>query len=198
MSHDDQIRWDARYARGEHGGEIPSSLLTRCDPLLPRSGTALDIAGGTGRHAIWLAQRGLDVTLADISPVALSIATQRAADAGVRLHTLAIDFERAAFPAGPWDVILSFHFLCRPLIPAMANALRPGGWLIYVQPTMSNLLRHEKPSARFLLDDGELPRLVVDLEIVHHEEGWLEADRHLAFLIARRSTRSTSSPSSSS
>jgi hypothetical protein len=45
---------------------------------------------------------------------------------------------------------------------------------------------HEKPPARFLLDDGELPKLIEDLEIVQYEEGWLGEDRHDAVLVARR------------
>ena len=39
---------------------------------------------------------------------------------------------------------------------------------------------------RFLLEDGELPQLVEDLEILHYEEGWLREDRHDAVVVARR------------
>ncbi len=58
--------------------------------------------------------------------------------------------------------------------------------LVFVQPTKSNLQRHERPSARFLLEDGEVPRLVQGLEILSYEEGWLEEDRHEARIVARK------------
>ena len=74
MSDKDRKRWDAKYARQESAPSEPSLLLTQLDDILPRRGRALDIAGGAGRHAIWLAQRGLDVTLADISLAGMNLA----------------------------------------------------------------------------------------------------------------------------
>ena len=43
--------------------------------ILPR-GCALDIACGKGRNALFLAQRGFEVTAIDVSPVALEIAKE--------------------------------------------------------------------------------------------------------------------------
>jgi ubiquinone/menaquinone biosynthesis C-methylase UbiE len=56
--------------------------LTGLDDLLPRRGRALDVAGGTGRHALWLARRGLDTTLADVPQVALEKAAAAASEEG--------------------------------------------------------------------------------------------------------------------
>ena len=63
------------------------SLLDVAEQL-PMKGRALDVAGGTGRHARWLAQRGLRVTLCDISPVALAAArgSATAARLDVEIH----------------------------------------------------------------------------------------------------------------
>lgn len=41
---------------------------------LPRSGRVLDLGGGPGRYAAWLAERGYRVTLADLSPNLLEFA----------------------------------------------------------------------------------------------------------------------------
>lgn len=50
------------------------------------------------------------------------------------------------------------------------------------------LPRREHPSARHLLDDGELLHLVGDgLAIERYEEGWLATGRHEALLVARKS-----------
>lgn len=182
----DRLKWDAKYRRPKAAPSEPSLLLVQVEDLLPRSGKALDVAGGAGRNAIWLAQRGLDVTLVDISEVGLEIASQRAAEAGVSLHTVAADIELEPLPAGPWDLIVSVHYLWRPLFAVFPGILQPGGVLVVAQPTVSNLQRHDKPPAEYLLDDRELPNLVGELEIINYEEGWLSEGRHEALLVARR------------
>lgn len=100
MSDEDLKKWDARYSRQTEGSSEPSALLVQLDDLLPRHGRALDVAGGTGRHAIWLAQRGLDVTLSDISQVGLDIGKDRATAAEVKIDTLRVDLESEPFPKG--------------------------------------------------------------------------------------------------
>jgi tellurite methyltransferase len=100
--------------------------------------------------------------------------------------TLETDLELEPFPAGPWDLIVSVCYLLRPLFAVYPRFLAPGGILAVVQPTKKNLERHDKPPADFLLDDGELPRLVSGLEVVHYEEGWLADGRHDAVIVARR------------
>ncbi|EYF07292.1 class I SAM-dependent methyltransferase [Chondromyces apiculatus] len=185
---DDRIRWNARWrerGQGHPEPDPPSSLVTARADLLPTRGRALDIAGGAGRHALWLARRGLDVTLVDISEVALDLAQRAAGQAGLPLHTLQRDLEREPLPEGPWDLILCFHYLQRSLFPRIPALLAPGGVFLIVHQTHGNLLRHERPSARFLLADGELPTLVgLALREVHYEEGWLAEGRHEAVLLA--------------
>ena len=148
MSDEDRKKWDARYKLPDAMPAEPSLLLTQLDDDLPRSGRALDVAGGSGRHAIWLAQRGLDVTVADISEVGLAIAKERAAAADVSLDTLLLDLETDPFPNGPWDLIVSIRFLRRELFEIFPKVLAPGGMLVFSQPTKSNLQRHEKPPQR--------------------------------------------------
>jgi SAM-dependent methyltransferase len=187
MSAADRLKWDARWReRGPDPGE-PSLLLTSLAALLPSRGRALDVGGGAGRHALWLARRGLEVTVVDISTVALETARAAAAREGLTLHTVALDLESEPLPRGPWDLVLTFHYFERALLPAMAAALAPAGLLVIVQPTQSNLQRHAHPSARFLLDDGELARLVPPgFTVVRSEEGWLAEGRHEARLVARK------------
>jgi hypothetical protein len=55
-------KWNRRYVEGTHGTLAPDRLLIDAfdryiEPLFPNAGCALDIAGGMGRHAIFLAQR---------------------------------------------------------------------------------------------------------------------------------------------
>ena len=184
MSEGDRERWNARYAGADPPRE-PSSFLASLDGMLPRRGRALDVAGGSGRNALWLARRGLTVTLADVSDVALSTAARHAEALALPLETALVDVETSPLPAGPWDVILCFEFLHRPLFAPFARALAPGGWLVVCHPTSSNLQRHPHPTARYLLGDGELPTLVAGLDVASYEEGWSETGRHEARLVAR-------------
>jgi tellurite methyltransferase len=190
VSEADRARWDARY-RDRPPAAAPSAFLIALDALLPRPQpgapppTALDVAGGGGRNAVWLARRGLDVTCVDVSPVGLAHARDAAVAAGVPLRTLVVDLETAPLPRGPFDVIVSIDFLHRPLFAAFPAALATGGLLVFAQATRTNLTRHSHPSARFLLNDGELPALVGGLEVLRYDEGWFD-DRHEARLVARK------------
>src|SRR5262245_3082903 len=148
MSNADREKWDAKYAGGEVAPSEPSEVLVRLAGYFPTKGRALDVAGGAGRHAIWLAQRGLDVTLADVSAAGLAIAKQRAAAAGVEIETLQIDLEEEELEAGPFKLVVSLFYLWRPrLITRIPRLLAPGGTLVMIQPTKRNLERHEKPPA---------------------------------------------------
>lgn len=183
---DYQAKWDAKYKAGTHQSRIPTPLLVQQAEFLPDTGRALDVAGGAGRHSVWLAQQGLDVTLVDLSPVGIDLAEQRASENGVQIHTIVRDIEVDPLPPGPWDVIVSCYFLWRPLFKKFAQQLNVNGRLIVVQPTKTNLQRHEKPPADFLLEDGELPQLVEPLEILYSDEGWLAEDRHEAVIVATK------------
>ncbi len=187
MARDDRIRWDERYRSRDAGPLEPLPFLMAMGGCLPRRGRALDVAGGAGGNAIWLARRGLEVTVADISPVGLQLAQDRARAEGIRLRTLEVDLEEEAFPAGPWELVLCVRFLWKPLFEMIPAELSPGGKLIVVHPTRSNLVRHERPGLRHLLDDVELPGLIRGLEVEHYEEGWTAEGRHEARLLARRS-----------
>lgn len=184
MTVSDRDRWNARY-RDEDVQIEPSPWLTSLEKL-PTSGRALDIAGGAGRNAVWLAERGLDVTLVDVSDTALTIAAEAARAAGVTIDARHIDLVADPLPSGPWDVVLCFHYLQRDLFPAMIAELTPGGLLVAELATVRNLERRDRPERPYLLDEGELLTLVAPLDIVVFEEGWHPDDRHEARLVARK------------
>lgn len=189
MSDFDRQKWNTKYSAGNDIPLSPSAVLTGLRRFLPQTGRALDIAAGAGRHGIWLAQQGLDVTLADVSVVGLGLARERAAVAGVTVRTVEVDLQDDAVgreTLGHWNVVVSVCFLHRPLFPWLVERLLPHGVLMVVQPTTTNLERHDRPPRGFLLEPGELPSLVQGLEILHYEEGWLADGRHDAVVVARR------------
>ncbi len=191
----EQSRWDARYEKAESLGNV-NALLIESSPMLPSSGRALDIAGGSGADALFLAGLGLDTTLADLSPKALAMAQDASVKAGLALRTMAVNTEVDPLPDGPWDLVHIGHYLHRPTIAGAISQLRPGGLLVIAIATMVNLERRARPSARFLLKPGELRSLVGGrqvnglevggLEILRSDEEWRENGIHEAWLIARR------------
>jgi tellurite methyltransferase len=190
MSEADRTKWDTRYSQKAPSDEPSLWLLTflerAFENIVPKSGRVLDVAGGAGRNAIWFAKRGYDVTLVDISPVAIEIAQQRAKDAGVTLASRVMDVEVEPLPEGPWDIIVQMHYLDRSLFSQYVTILAPAGLLFVEHPTKSNLERHAKPGPQYLLEDGELPELCDEFVMVSYGEGWNEAGKYEARLVARR------------
>jgi SAM-dependent methyltransferase len=183
MSTADREKWDRKWAERGQPGE-PSEWVRSLADRLPSEGSALDVAGGAGRHAIWLARRGLRVTLVDVSPEALRIA--RAAAAGLPVTTVELDLEEQPLPAGPFDLLVCAHFYDRAVWAGLADRLRPGGLALVIQPTLENLRRNAKPARPHLIPPGGILSLLPGLEPVVLEEGWSTEDRHEARLLARR------------
>jgi tellurite methyltransferase len=180
----DREHWNQRYAE-DFWTEEPSPWLTKNVHLLPRSGQALDIAGGTGRNALWLAENDWEVTIADVSDVALKLAADRATELDLLLTTMLGDLSTGPLPGGPWDLVMVFHYLDRALLPRIESVLKPGGALVGALATATNLERNDRPPFPYLLEDGELPSLLGELKLLEYEEGWLD-DRHDARFVARR------------
>lgn len=64
-------------------GRLEFGLTTRLlQQHLPAEGRILDLGGGPGRYAVWLAGQGLAVTLADLSPNLLDLARELIAETG--------------------------------------------------------------------------------------------------------------------
>ncbi len=189
----DRERWNARWR--ERAGELedPSVFIADQAAQIPTRGKALDIAGGAGRNAIWLARRGLDVTLVDVSDVALDKAEQRAKRLGLADHMkfLRVDME-GPLPFAPlFDVIAVVHYLDRERRDTFVELLVDGGTLIAANPTVTNLERHPRPSGTYLVERGELARWVCDLglDLLATREDWNDEGIHEASVIARKRPR---------
>lgn len=184
---DASSRWDRRWARRSES-TVAAAFVVDSGRFLPRSGRALDVAGGAGRHAVWLAERGLTVTLVDVSQVALDRAKQLAAGRRVRLRTVQRDLEADGLVAGQWEVVLIHHFLDRAVLASAPDALERGGVLIFCQATSRNLERHDRPGPQFLLEEGELADVISgwSLEVLVLEESWGVEGRHEARFVGRR------------
>ena len=129
----------------------------------------------------------VEALLVDVSDVALEMARERAASHAVEVTTIQRDLQADGVPGDGWDVLVCVNFLDRSVFGSFAGVLAEGGLVVASIATVTNLERNERPSRRFLLENGELKRLAGDiqLEVVSYEEGWFD-DRHSARLVARR------------
>ena len=169
----------------------PSPFLERVLPMLPPPSPSLrviDLAAGAGREAVFLAMRGYQVEAWDHDPDALARARSLAGRHGVAVETVVRDLERRdpELPVGAHGLVLVFRFLHRPLMPRIAAAVAPGGFVVY-ETFLKGQERFGRPShPRFLLDKGELPRCFAELEVEIYEESRPEGGPWLARLLARR------------
>ena len=194
MSQADREKWEARYAKKNQASEPVDPFLEEVADRLPSSGRALDVAGGSGRNALFLARRGLESTLVDISERGLELARSAAAAEGLAISTRATDLDRDSLPSGLFDVVTCTWFLLGATHwKAISRVLVPGGLVIYVQPTTAHSERHAHPGHRFLVDFDELAVAVRDagIEFLRFEQGWDAKGSHTARLLGRRTPDET-------
>ena len=163
----------------------PTDWLLRNEDLLPRSGRALDLACGHGRHAFWLAERGLRVDAIDRNLERLRFVRSEAETRSLPVAPSRLNLESGDVELGSevYDTIVVVSYLHRPLFPALRAALRPGGVLVYETFT-SIQAQHGRPqNPDFLLNPGELPDLVAPLQVLRSREGEF-AGRHIASVVA--------------
>jgi tellurite methyltransferase len=191
MEIDEKALWDKKYSEGSHSSVAPDRFLPKVyDEFLSAlaPGRALDVAGGVGRHAIWLAEHGWRVKLLDISAVGIALARENAARCSAasaiiteqRNLNTEHDLGRELY-----DLVMVFFFLQRELFPALISALKPGGHLIYKTYTTEQQRFSGGPShPMFLLRPNELLHSFSSLRILHYHETLKE--KGMAELVARK------------
>ncbi len=198
MTANDQQNWNQRYLAGEFGFREPDPFVMEAhknylQPLLPAGSAGLDLAGGAGHHAVWLAQQGWRMVLADWSEAALAIAREKAAalPADNTLETVqgaALDvLTRFQEQERRFGFVLVSFFLDRAVLPLLPRVLAPGGLLLYRTYTVDNERLGNPRGPRnpeYLLRSQELLEVYRDMKILHYNE--TVANKGVAELIAQR------------
>jgi SAM-dependent methyltransferase len=168
---DDRSRWNEKYGDPEFElPEDPIPELERWIEALP-NGRALDVATGTGRNALYLADRGHEVDAVDVSDEALELARKRAAERGVDVDWIRADLEEFDPEPDTYDVITVSFFAALEYLPDLKEALAPGGVLIYEHHLRSADDVEIGPSSkRHRYRSNDLLRACLDLTILHYEE----------------------------
>lgn len=188
-SESDQARWDRKYGAGEGPAHFRPSELLRKHAHLLKGGRALDVACGFGGNALYLASLGYRVDAIDGSGVALARARAEALRRRLLLNLVQADLTRWRLPADRYDLVTVFFYLNRDLIPALASALRPGGFLIQAYRNTGFLAVRPGFNRAFLVEPGELQRLApgAGLEVVDKDDGDSSGEP-VSWVVARRSS----------
>jgi len=191
MAVDEKSSWNKKYSEGSHTSLEPDPFLVSAyDQFLSgiSPGLAFDVAGGVGRHSIWLAQRGWRARLVDISDIGIGQAEQNAKRTGTAssVSTEVLDLNTMQdLGREQYDLVIVFFFLQRELFPALAAAVKPGGFLIYKTYTSEQQRFSGGPShPMFLLEPNELLHAFSSMRVLHYRE--TVQQRGVAELVARK------------
>lgn len=199
--------WDERYRSGEHTTKEPSPLLLTAIESL-KLGRALDIASGVGRHAIFLAEHGWEVTAVDSSRVGIEILRERAREAAgsariepgsptrqprgggracgtqasclltIDAHVADLESSEFHIEPGTYDLICVFYYLQRDLFSPIRAGIRPGGTVVAAIHLNDGKEDAIPANPAFLLEPGELKQLFADWEITYYREGESDEGGH--------------------
>jgi SAM-dependent methyltransferase len=206
MPGSDLQSWNRRYLAGEFGFRETDPFVIEAQknylqPLLredtaDRHHTGLDLAGGAGHHAVWLAQQGWKMTLADWSEAALNIAREKAAKSQVTLEMQqgeALDVVSEYSDSGRrFGFVLVSFFLDRAVLPWLPKILAPGGLLLYRTYTEDNERLGNPRGPRdpnHLVRSQELLEIYRGMRILHYTE--TVAQKGVVELVAQQIEKQT-------
>ena len=180
-------KWNVKFMSDSRFQDVPvRKLVKQFSGLLPRTGKALEIAGGTGATTDFLQKLGLQVLEIDIAYQALRRAVTRNNSASYILA----DAQYLPLSLCEFDVICNFYFLERSVFTAIERLLKPGGLLFFETMTvdMQNI-RPDIPSSHLLATD-ELRQVFASWYIIHYFEGWTDSEhghtKPIAQLVAQK------------
>jgi SAM-dependent methyltransferase len=151
--------------------ERPSSWFAWHAARIRPGSRVLDLACGTGRHALAAAALGAKVTAVDKDAASLEIGRKEAATRRLDITWIEADLERAWPDLGTFDAVLVFNYLDRERMPRIVDLLAPGGILL-----LETFLEAQRAfgwgpeSDAHLLRSGELNKLVAPLTVLHGRE----------------------------
>jgi SAM-dependent methyltransferase len=166
----------------------PSPFVLEHLGLAP-PGPVLDIACGSGRHALAIARTtGRRVEAIDRDPEQCARLAADARRDGLPIRVACADLEQIPLPVGRYAVVVNTLYLDRVLVPALLTALQPGGLLVFETFVVEQLATGHPRNPAFVLAPNELLRLASGLRVLAYREGPVDRDGrevHLASLVAR-------------
>jgi tellurite methyltransferase len=186
-----KLKWDQRYNKRSYVyGRLPAKFLAENFDFLIGFPTVLDMGMGEGRNAVFLAQKGHQVTGIDISSVAIKKARRLAKDKGVKIKTIVGEMDKYKISDAAYDSIICFYFVNRELNQKIQNWLKPGGILIYEAHTTKQLSKSKAKNAKisYYLKPQELLRMFPKMTILKYEEPVHENDYRASIILKKQGT----------
>jgi SAM-dependent methyltransferase len=147
---------------------------------LPR-GPALDLASGSGRNALFLAQQGFDVLAIDVSAAALEQGRRRAEAQQLTIQWQQADLEDVQLPESAFALIVNVDYLQRSLFPQIKKALTIGGYAIFETYLIDQQALGHPRNPAYLLGHNELLEVFAGFRILWYREGRFRHDDAAAF-----------------
>ena len=153
-----------------HGGAgEPSPWMARFAPLVPKGGTVLDVACGSGRHTRFFLELGHRVVAIDRDVSGLADVA-----GNPEVEILQVDLEDGRpFPLSGrrFEGVIVARYLHRPMLPDLVEAVAPGGVLIYETFARGHERLGSPTNPDYLLEPGELFEAVRGrLRVVAYED----------------------------
>lgn len=102
--------WEREYLNPDaHTFGYPDKELCKLAPSFPKNSKALDLGCGDGRHTIYLAENGFDVTALDISQNGIAKLNKRAKKKNLSIKTVVQDARGFDFKEN-YDLIIAYGF----------------------------------------------------------------------------------------
>jgi SAM-dependent methyltransferase len=131
----------------------------------------LDVASGSGRHALLAAAQGADVVAVDQAGDRMKALAKEAGRRGLPIQGVQADLTSWRFDAADFDVVMVFNYLDRDRMGDMLAAVRPGGHFLAETFLEAQRLQGWGPTQdAHLLKTGELSRLVAGYELILSRE----------------------------
>jgi SAM-dependent methyltransferase len=165
--------WDERYREKPLVWSAGPNQFVAEDLAGLEPGTALDVACGEGRNAVWLAELGWKTIGVDFSGVALEKATGMARDRGVEVEWVRADVTEWA-PDRRYDLVLIAYVhlpeeLWTGLVSRAATWVAPRGHLYLVGHDVVSAGVSGPPDPDLLWDPETATQAVGDLAVVRAE-----------------------------
>ncbi len=184
-------KWDRRYADKPAGSPEPAQVLLEHAYLLPKSGTALELACGRGGSALFLARRGFRVQAWDISRAAIEGLELQAKAEGLEVETGVRDVRESPPPPDTFNVICVSYYLERSIVGPIIQALKPRGLLFYQTFIHEKVTDLGPSNPSYRLGPNELLELFAPLHVLVYQELGCVGDteqgvRDTAWLVGQR------------
>lgn len=174
MSLKDKEKWDSKYLKKPQL-LIPRDASVHLQKYISKvkKGKVLDLACGSGRNTLFLAQNGFRVDAQDIAKIALdALDTQlKTKNLSHLVNTKLIDLDNFSQINNKYNLILMCNFLDRALIQKAKQTLKKGGIFI-VETYMFDDENEKGDSDKInLLNKNELKEIFGDsYDIIFYDE----------------------------